>query len=204
MTRLTNEMRESILHSIMKGLPVINYAAKIHEVVQSIVIKHAPKEVQALYADKTLKKYLNTTRLEVKRGNKYVQLYQYHAGYGHEYYNIVYGLTKELTVQMDENMENLLVEGSLYHEVYHALKEKDYVNAYFEQSDLRESVQKRLNSNLASVTTVKRLYDVLEPELHGYIPVVVDGKSSLPACVAPVVDDLRRLGATLPETPKAA
>ena len=82
------------------------------------------------------------------------------------------------------------------------LVDSGLVDGYFTQDNLRSDVSRRLKANLASAGTIKRLYDVLEPELHGYIP-KDDVKSSLPSCVAPVVDDLRKLGAVLPETPKA-
>lgn len=203
MTRLTNDLRTGLFHKIMKGLPNINYAAKIHEVVQSVVIKHAPAEVQDMYADKGLRPYLNRHRLEVKQGNSYVSMSVRTTGCDYVYYNDLYGLTKPMTVQMDENMENLLKAGSLYHDVYYALKEKGYVDAYFTQEDLRRDVERRLKANLTAATTIKRLYDVLEPELHHFIP-KDEVKETLPACVAPVVDDLRKLGAELPEVQKAA
>lgn len=64
-----------------------------------------------------------------------------------------------------------------------------------------QSVSERLRANLKAATTMKRLYEVLEPELHHYIP-KDEVKANLPACVAPVVDDLRKLGAVLPDVAK--
>lgn len=193
MTRLTNDMRNDMHRKIMHGLPNINYRDQIEKLVQATVIEFAPKQVQELYANADTRGYLEKGYAEVRDGNRS----------GTNYFRI-YGLTKELRVQMDERNESLLKEGTLYHALYTRLKQADLLNKHKAQEELRKSVSQRLTANLAAATTVKRLYEVLEPELHGYIPVIVEGKSNLPACVAPVVDDLRKLGAQLPETPKAA
>lgn len=193
MTRLTNDMRDSILRNIMKGLPNVDYVAQMKEMVQGTIIEFAPKQVQELYANEETRSYLYGNYVEVRSGNRRSD------GLGHWR---MYGLQKELTIQMDERSEAVLKEGTMYHALYTRLKASGLVGKYTAQEELRKSVNQRIKSNLAAATTVKRLYDVLEPELHGYIPVVVAEKS-LPACVAPVVDDLRKLGATLPETPKA-
>lgn len=193
MTRLTNDMRNDMHRKIMHGLPNINYRNQIEKLVQATVIEFAPKQVQELYANADTRGYLGLNYAEVRDGNRI----------GTNYLRI-YGLIKELHIQMDERNESLLKEGTLYHALYTRLKQADLLNKHKAQEELRKSVSQRLTANLAAATTVKRLYEVLEPELHGYIPVIVEGKSNLPACVAPVVDDLRKLGAQLPETPKAA
>lgn len=195
MTRLTNEMRDSIFAKIMHGLPNVDYAKQIRALVQDTIIEFAPKEVQKLYANEATRGYLNTGYAEIRDGNRRVE--------GLGYWNGVYGLTKDFVIQMDERNEAVMKEGTLYHAVYTRLKAGDLLNKHREQEELRKSVRDRLKANLAAASTIKRLFDILEPELHGYIPVIVESKSNLPACVAPVVDDLRKLGATLPETPKA-
>lgn len=193
MTRLTNDMRDSILRNIMKGLPNVDYAEQIKVMVQSIIMEFAPKQVRELYDNEETRSYLYKNYVEVRSGNRRSD--------GLSYWRM-YGLQKELTIQMDERSESVLKEGTMYHTLYTRLKASGLVEKYMAQEELRKSVNQRIKSNLAAATTVKRLYDVLEPELHGYIPVVVADKA-LPACVAPVVDDLRKLGAQLPETPKA-
>lgn len=203
MTRVSNDLRDSMHHKIMAGLPVINYGKLIHAVVQEEVIKAAPPEVQVMYADEKLRRYLNEVSLDVKHGNKYVQLSHRNAvTRDYEYYNTVFGLTGRLTVQVMDDTARA-VEGSLYRNVLKRLKETQLVDKYFAQVDLRDSVSKRLRTNLKAATTFKKLYEILEPELHHYIP-KDEVVAQLPACVAPVVDDLRKLGAVLPDTPKAA
>ncbi len=186
MTRLTNEMRDSIMTKIMKGLPNVDYVAQIKTLVQDTIIEFAPKQVQELYADEATRAYLQASYAEVRDGSRRID--------GLGYWSGVYGLTRELTIQMDERSEAVMKEGTMYHSIYWRLKNSGLVEKYKLQEELRKSVRQRLKANLAAATTVKRLYTVLEPELHGYIPVVVESKSNLPACVAPVVDDLKKLG----------
>lgn len=102
----------------------------------------------------------------------------------------------------DAEHTSRLPAGSLYAAVVTAVAASGLVDAYFAQEDLRKSVSKRVRDNLEAAKTFKQLYEILEPELHHYIP-KDEAKAQLPACVAPVVDDLRKLGAVLPETPKA-
>lgn len=195
MTRLTNELRDDIQRKIMKGLPNVDYAKQIRALIQDTIIEFAPKQVQELYADEATRKYLQSGYAEIRGGNRRID--------GLGYWNEVYGLTKELSIQMDERAEEMLVEGTMHHAIYWRLKNSGLVSKHKEQEELRKSVSARLKANLAAATTIKRLYTILEPELHGYIPKELEGVANLPTTVAPVVDDLRKLGANLPETPKA-
>ena len=199
MTRVTNDLRGSMERKIMKDLPSRNYAKEIHELVQEIVAAHMEPKVRALYDDPALRGHLKTAGLDVKMGNRYVSLNRIGEGHGE-----VYGLRGRLSIRMDD-AENAsrLPEGSLYRDIVTKLHKAGLVAAYFAQDELRESVRKRLSANLAASKTFKQLYANLEPELHHYIP-KDETAAQLPACVAPVVDDLRKLGADLPTVPKAA
>jgi hypothetical protein len=79
------------------------------------------------------------------------------------------------------------------------------VHAWVEDNRLYKQTVQRLHDNLAAASTIKRLYDVLEPELHQFIPVQPDKirTTGLPSTVAPVVDDLRKLGVALAPVPTA-
>jgi len=196
MTRVTNDLRASMERAIMTGLPVIDYVSQIHALVQEIVIEHAPAEVKAMYTDENLRGYLTNSQIEVKLGNKHVPMW--HRGSHGDH---VKGLTKGITIQMMDDAERM-PEGSVYRDLLSKLKESGLVDKYFAQDELRDSVRKRLKANLLASTTFKQLYANLEPELHHYIP-KNEVRAQVPACVAPVVDDLRKLGAVLPDTPKA-
>ena len=199
MTRVTNDLRASMERAIMAGLPVVDYIAQIHALVQEIVIVHAPEQVRVMYDDPDLRDYLTDARLEVKVGNKHVPMWQ---GKDRNTESIK-GLTKGITIQMmDSANAERLAEKSLYRALLTKLKASGLVEKYFGQDELRDSVRKRLSANLRASGTFKQLYVNLEPELHHYIP-KDEVRAQVPACVAPVVDDLRKLGADLPTVPKA-
>lgn len=191
MTRLTNEMRDHIRIRIMTGLPNVDYLAQIKTLVQNTILEFAPKQVQELYADENTKPYLQKTSVDLRGdwgdGKRYVFLHG------------IYGIKQDLSFNIDPRVEVTLKEGSLVHALYTRLHESELINKHKDQIILRDSVVKRLRSNLKAATTIKRLYTILEPELHGYIPREADPVANLPATVAPVVNDLRKLGAKLPE-----
>lgn len=198
MTRVTNDLRGALELAIMKDLPSRDYVKEIHALVQEIIIVHAPEKVRVMYDDPDLRDYLQDERLDVRRGNQSVSMYK--SGEGWQY---VYGLKSQLTIRMDD-AENAsrLPEGSLYRDIVTKLHKAGLVDAYFAQEELRVSVRDRVRANLRASSTFKQLYANLEPELHHYIP-KDEAKAQVPACVAPVVDDLRKLGAVLPEVAKA-
>jgi hypothetical protein len=198
MTRITKYERSTILHSIMKGLPNKNYVADIHTLMQDTIVEFMPVEVRAMYYDPVLRSYLAKCRLDVSSGNAYVPMY-----HGSNNFDVIVGVTASIKVRLDDaDSIGRMPEGSLYRALVTRLANSGLVPAYFAQEELRRDVEKRLRANLDAATTIKKLYAVLEPELHQYIPRDTP-TSSLPACVAPVVDDLRKLGANLPATPKA-
>jgi hypothetical protein len=198
MTRITNNLRLSMERAIMKDLPSRDYSKEIHALVQEIVAEHMEPKVRALYDNPDLRGHLKTAGLDVKMGNNYVLMNRIGEGHG-EVYGIKSG---RLSIRMDD-AENAsrLPEGSLYRELVTKLHEAGLVDAYFAQDELRANVRVRLRANLGAAATFKQLYEILEPELHHYIP-KDEVKAQLPACVAPVVDDLRKLGAVLPSVPK--
>jgi hypothetical protein len=180
--------------AIMKDLPSRDYKVEIHKLVQDTIAEQLPPEVKALYDNEDLRKYMGSNFIEVYKGNTSVGMYNASG---------VYGLLDYMRIRMDDaEHTRRLPEGSTYAAVVTALVASGLVDAYFTQEELRKSVLHRVRSNLEAANTFKQLYEILEPELHHYIP-KDEAKAQLPACVAPVVDDLRKLGAVLPETPKA-
>ena len=197
MTRITNNLRTAMEREIMKDLPSRDYVKEINELVQAIIVLRMKPEVKALYDNPDLRGYLRSVSLNVQVGNKYVLMNRVGEAYGE-----VRGLRSQLTIRMDDaENANRLPEGSLYRELVTKLHEAGLVAAYFAQDELRANVRVRLRANLGAAATFKQLYEILEPELHHYIP-KDEVKAQLPACVAPVVDDLRKLGAVLPSVPK--
>ena len=194
MTRLTNDLRDSIHRKIMTGLPVVDYKALIRTLVQDTIMEFAPQQVRELYAEHANRAYLDRKHVEIRDDNNR----------GTGLYELFYGLQGALTVRMDPRMEPILKDGTLAHALYTRLRDRQLFEEHKKQQVLRENVSKRLKGNLYAVSTIKRLYDVLEPELHHFIPKELEVvKASLPSTVAPVVDDLRKLDAMLPDAPKA-
>lgn len=201
MTRLTNDMRDAIARGILKSLPSIDYPAMIHAAVQAGIVEHMTPEVRAVYDNVETRNLLGTANLRVSTGNKSMRMYT-----GNMYHNEVIGVgSREFTIRVDEAAYAARppTEGTRIHTILIKNGVRDMAEKYFAQDDLFDSVRRRVQANLRAATTIKRLYEVFEPELHHYIP-KEGAKNMLPATVAPVVDDLRKLGLTLPDTPKAA
>jgi len=197
MTRLTNELRNTLHHKIMKDLPSRDFITEIHTLVQEVVLAHAPKQVQELYADKATREYVAQNYVEVRKGNCGVPLYRSGTT------DYVHGLKDRMTIRIDDaDNSQRLADGSLYKALVTKLHESNLVTGYFEQEELRDNVSRRLKANLAAATTIKSLYTILEPELHHFVP-KDEVKASVPACVAPVVDDLKKLGLVVPDVPKS-
>ena len=200
MTKLTIDMRDAIERSILKSLPSINYPAMVQAAVQAGIVEHMTHEVRAVYMNSETRKLLAVAGLRITTGNKSMRMYT-----GNVYYNDVIGVgSREFTIRVDEAsyVARPLTEGTLLHTTLIKNGVRDMAEKYFAQDDLFDSVRQRVRANLRAATTIKRLYEIFEPELHHYIP-KEGAKNMLPATVAPVVDDLRKLGLTLPDTPKA-
>ena len=194
MTRLTKDMRDSILHKIMANIPTVDYRKQIEELVQSTVLEFAPEQVKTLYEDENTRGYLSTGWVSISNGQG--------SGRSSMSFNPV-GLKGEIRIRTDDRAEGFLKKGTLHHAIHTRLKSSQLFEKLTSQDDLHRDVRSRLKANLDSVSTVKRLYDVLEPELHSYIPVVAEGGNvKLPTRATAVADDLRKLGMNLPETPK--
>ena len=189
MTRLNNDMRNHIFAKIMKGLPNRNFETELHVVVQAAVVEFMDPKVRAVYDDEKLRPLLCEDYVRISVGSK--NLYLYNSDHG----RYVIGLTKQLDIRTaDYDWPERIPEGGLYHHLLFKTNLVELVNAHYTQEELRERVSKRLRANLDAATTFKKLYEILEPELHGFIPREASKEASLPACVAPVVDDLKKLG----------
>ena len=162
MARVTNYLRDNLERQIMKDLPSRDYSKEIHALVQEEVMKNAPEQVQAMYANEETRDYLAQHTLDVRKGNQSVPMYK--NGGGWQY---VYGLKDMLKVRMDDaGNAHRLPEGSLYRKIVTKLHEAGLVDAYFAQEDLRVSVRNRLRANLRASGTFKQLYANLYTRHH--------------------------------------
>jgi hypothetical protein len=198
--RLNTDIRNMILKKAMASVPSINYHPLMAAVVQNVLRDHMPLHIQMAYDDLKQRPYLNTFSVRLREGNYGMTIrdgsgcYGYQPFYGHPTHR------NDLCIRVDGLGHHA---GPLHGAISDAIIASGYYAKHKEQEELLSSVKSRLLNTLRSVTTVKRLYDVLEPELHHLIPKEGDKSALLPAVAAPVVDDLRKLGADLPTTPKA-
>jgi len=201
--RLTKDMRNNIQQKIMANVPVIHYHPLMAEVIQAVLCKHMTDDIRRAYEDPAQRPYLYAQCVEVRDGNDRMTIRQMNdRGCFYAPYEF-YGLPRaRKVIRVDDASVGRLEEGTLDYDLSHALIEGGYYRKHKEQEQLYDSVRRRVVNTLNSVTTVKRLYDVLEPELHHFIPKENDKKAGLPATAAPFADDLKKLGAELPTIPK--
>ena len=192
--RLTNDMRDAMLRRAMQDVPNVDYLAQMTPVVQNVLYSHMPASAQMLYDNPATRAYLQTNRVEVLDGNKRFFVGRFCGVPGRN----------DLTARVDDAGFMAMKKGTKGRAVAVAVRRSGLLQKHIEQRDLLDSVRRRLQSTLRYVSTVKRLRDVLEPELHYIIPEETDLTANLPASAAPVADDLRRLGARFSKEKESA
>lgn len=196
--RLTKDMRDKIARDAMANVQVVDYKVKLVPVVRNVLYAHMPASVKDLYDAPATRRYLKTFGVEICEGNGYES--------GRIYLGDDFcGLQdrSHLKIRIGDEVLKHLKRGTLTYNLAKAVMDSGYFDAHRQQRELIDDVGIRLRNTLKSVNTVKRLYDVLEPELHHLIPKEGEKTANLPATVAPVVSDLQKLGANLPDVPKA-
>ncbi len=190
MTRLTNEARDAILNRAVASLPKQDFHAEARKIIEAVIYREAPDPVKALLDDANLRVALAATDFGINIGNVETMAFEGIRGFclpqtGERYYMI--------KVYMDRPDAHSGIKAA----IRDALAADGVIDRHMKARDTLDNVKRRLRAALYSVNTVKRLYDVLEPELHHLIP---KSPSSLaPMISVKVVDDLRALGADLPE-----
>lgn len=203
--RLTKDIRNNIHRKAMANVPTINYHALLIPLIQGVLCDYMPDHVRRAYDDPAQRPYLKTANVYIKSGNKdvYIKGQDENGCYrNHDFYGSNGNGYHCMVIRHDAAAFAHLKADTLTYDLCKVVIKSGYFTKHLEQQELLESVKKRLRSTLDSVTTIKRLYDVLEPELHHLIPKEGDKVANLPVAAAPVVDDLRRLGAQLPTVPK--
>jgi len=202
--RLTKNMREEILRKATAGVPVVDYKAKLRPVLQAVVCKRMPEPARLAYEDEASRVFLTTISVEVREGNGYSGRSMTFGQYDDPPIR-GYAVQGRMTVRVDDASFDQARKGTLHYDLAAAVRKTGYLDKHYEQLVVMENIRKRLKATLESVTTVKRLYDVLEPELHHLIPKEENAAvANLPAAAGPVVDDLRKMGAQFPDVPKVA
>jgi hypothetical protein len=189
--RLTNELRNSIVSKAVADLLKTDHTAAVRDLIQNVIVENMAPEVRAVWDNHDTRGVLRAFDVSVRRGNKEAVYIKGICGLPASIASGHYGLR----VYLDEAVS---AEGdSIVDRITAVVRASGLVDAQEANRELLASVKRRLSDALASVSTVKRLYDVLEPELHHLIP-RVDG-ANLPVVALNVAEDLRKLGAELGE-----
>lgn len=190
MTRLTHQMRDQIVAKAIANLPAQNHRAEARKIIEKVVYDSAPPQIQAMMDDDRLRRALARTQICVMIGNRYVFDYRDADGFLGICDDRAGG-RNSVKVYMDQEAANR----GVFSDIYAALHADGVVQRCIEQRALLENVKRRLKSAVYSVNTLKRLHDVLEPELHHLIPKTET--NLLPAASFRVAEDLKKLGADL-------
>lgn len=195
--RLTKYIRNQIHYAVMKDLPSIDYVKMAGDLIQTTLIDLMPAKVKTLYEeDQTYFRGCNRVFVD--------SLHIYRSDNDGLTTSIFFGVPHIPTNLYDLNLTNNPEKvhpkrkEAIESKLSEALISSGYITKHFEQQQLKKNVSSRLKASLESVTTTQKLKDVLEPELHRFIPQdPIQVKTLLPSTIAPVVSDLKLLGAKL-------
>lgn len=189
--RLTKELRKIIVNKAVANLPKTDHTTAVRDLIQSVIVEQMAPEVRAVWDNTETRGILRAFDVSVRRGNKEAVYVKGIRGLPASIASDHYGMCVYLDEAVDANGDGIVDQ------ITAAVRASGLVDAQEANRELLASVKRRLSSALSSVSTVKRLYDVLEPELHYLIP-RVEG-ANLPVVALNVADDLRKLGADLGE-----
>jgi len=156
---LNKTHKAEIVKKIMADIPVIDYTAQAHDLLQAKAIEKMPAEVRAIYDKPELRCWL-ATRFATQAnhiGNRYIVWRREGVeGIGGTLY--VYRVSHNNT---DEDQELVSeAQGPL----------AALARAAEAQWKARWSMEDKLKTVLAGIRTLKQAKTLLEPELHKYLP----------------------------------
>lgn len=175
MTRLTNELRRSIISKIMSNVPMIDYREQIKVLLNETARAIAPPEIMALHGTPNWQ-YASTVRVYISRE-------------GYFWVCPIPNSDHETLGPTHPNPE--------WRKLYAVISKADLIGATERQIKARKTLEDELMQVMQSTTTVKGLRSVLSPDLHQFVPIDVELKANLP--VPAVVAKLKAMGMTFPE-----
>ena len=156
---LNKTHKAEIVKKIMADIPVIDYTAQAHDLLQAKAIEKMPAEVRAVYEKPELRRWL-ATRFATQAnhiGNSYI-VWQREGEHRHGQslyaYRVHYNSTDEDQELVSE------VQGPL----------AALTCAAEAQWKARNSMYQKLEAMLRGIRTLKQAKMLLEPELHKYLP----------------------------------
>ena len=186
--QLNKTHKAGIVNKIMDDIPQTNYGEIINHLVQAKAYELMPDEVKAVYDNEATRIYLS---------QRYCAMYgEYTGSVGYVYWG---SKTANGTLYLNRphyNDSDDVTTKELLAEVRLAVDRA--VRSAGAQGKARNSMREKLQTMLAGIRTLKQAKDMLEPELHKYLP-VEPPKDSKPAqastaLVPYVVANLREMG----------
>jgi hypothetical protein len=171
MTRLTNALREEIADKIMRNVPVIDYPAKIKELLNEHARKIAPPEIMALWGTPAWQ-YVSSDVVYLRNGDGYAT---------------VCPLPACGDDRLSPNHSH-----PAWRSLFDALSESGLSGQASRQIEARKEMKRKLIQAMQQTTTVNGLRKILSPDLHQFVPVVVEQSSNLP--IPSVVAELKAMG----------
>lgn len=188
--QLNKVHKATIINKIMDDIPQTNYGEIINRLVQAKAYELMPDEVKVVYDNEATRTYLS---------QRYCAVYgEYTGSVGYVYWG---AKTTHDTLYLNRphyNDADSALTKQLLAEVQVPVKE--CVRLAGEQGKARGSMREKLQTMLAGIRTLKQAKDMLEPELHKYLPVpppkddAQKAAQASTALVPYVVANLREMG----------
>jgi hypothetical protein len=181
MTRLTMELRNEIADKIMAQVPKIDYRDKIKAFLNEQARKMAPPEIMALEGT-PLWQYVSMANLYIN---------------GEGYYWVC-----PLPVARGDDRLSHNHPDHIWRELNIAFSNSGLMGANEKQSKAHRAMRSKLMQVMKSTNSVENLRKVLSPDLHQFVPIVVESAANLP--VPALVSELKDMGMTFPDTTTVA
>jgi hypothetical protein len=187
--QLNETHKARIINKIMADIPRVDYAAQAHALLQAKAIEKMPAEVRAVYDNPDLRPWL-AVRFATHAnhlGGSYI-IWQREGEHGHGGSLYAYRIHHNSAAEDRELVRE--VQGPL----------ADISRAAEEQWKARSSMEDKLTTMLIGIRTLKQAKEMLEVELHKYLPVeppkdaAHKAAQASTALVPYVVANLREMG----------
>lgn len=171
--RLTNTIRDAFIRRVMDDLPKVDYSEKVRKILMEVAVRSLPMEVQKLWKDADLKKYVPQYILSGGWGT------------GHSILKEIYPIIPSIQVPG--------VIGEMRFLESEVQELKSMVAQFQEKSKKETELVTKLQAIVYSVNTRKALKELL-PEFEKYLPLEISEPSKNPLAIIGVVQEFRDAG----------
>lgn len=193
--QLNKTHRETMVSRIMNDVPRINYPKLIREYVQTTAANLMPPEVRAIYDNEATRPYLACQFLSVGGANCHSPgaiYWRRKSAAATCHYETLYLNRPHWNTNLDPLTDKLLQQVQTV--------VLGWINEAEKQAKARSSMETKLHTMLLGIRTLKQAKEMLEPELHKYLPVpppkdpAQKAVQASTALVPYVVANLREMG----------